>query len=107
MLGFFHPERESEISLGGCQSVLLLQEADGYSIQSKVMQMSPSGSLLFSARFRGQCQGPPWMQAVRILSPIVPTPNRSWRVVHHPGSALAPPLMGWGWGAIIGMAAKF
>lgn len=48
MLGFFHPERESEISLEGCQSVLLLQEADGYSIQSKVMQMSPSRALFCS-----------------------------------------------------------
>ena len=48
MLGFFHPERESEISLGDCQPVLLLQEADGSSIQSKIMRMSPSQAFFCS-----------------------------------------------------------
>lgn len=104
MLGFFHPERESEISLGGCQPILLLQEADGSSIQLKIMRMSPSRAFfcsrqdsLDSDRVHPGCRQ---SESCSRLC-LCPKGAGAWSITQ--ALALAPLLMGWGWGAVIGM----
>lgn len=85
MLGFFHPERESEISLGGLSAHPAV--AGGrwllHSVKDHV-NVPISGSLFCSWQDSLTVTGSTWMQAVRILFLIVPMPKRSWRMVSSP-----------------------